>query len=186
MRMLKGCAVLAVVVGLACLPAAAAGSFAAFGSYWNTSDFDHGAGGGLKFAAPFGQSNWGFAVRGTYFHDITEDNGRFDNFKVRVVPVELGLNYTWKPSNVRWYLEGGPGYYFLDTNTGNLDDEVGYYGLAGLETGHEGAGFFVEVNYRWMAGTVKGIQSPGSPSLKDEVHFHLKGPGANAGIVWRW
>jgi hypothetical protein len=68
-----------------------------------------------------------------------------------------------------------------------LDDEVGYYGVLGLEAGHEkGAAFFVEVLYRQLEGTVSGVQSSGSPQHDTDVDIDLSGPAANVGVVWRY
>jgi hypothetical protein len=92
-------------------------------------------------------------------------------------------------SAVRPYLGGGASYFLLDTNQGEVSDEVGWYGKAGLEFGNDptGARFFAEAMYRDVTGTVKSHRNePGSPEVVDKVDLQLRGVGANVGVIWRW
>jgi hypothetical protein len=81
----------------------------------------------------------------------------------------------------------GGGYHSLDTTEGQIDDELGYWAVAGLKLGNpKGASFYFEGMYRWMTATVTGVQAPGNPNVDDKAEFDLNGYAANAGIVWRW
>ncbi|HEX4965590.1 MAG TPA: outer membrane beta-barrel protein [Thermoanaerobaculia bacterium] len=174
---LCGMAVLALLAG----PAKAA-DFGLFGSYWDTKDADQGYGGGVKFDfARF------IELRASYFNDVTSNNPlpHAGDFKVHVTPLEAGLVFKFAPGErFTPYLGGGGGYYLLDTNRGNIDNETGWYAVAGadIKTDH-GAGIMLEAIYRSMDTTVRD-RSNGSTTFDDRVDLQLRGFGANVGVVW--
>ena len=175
------------IAGLLYAPSRAS-DFSLFGAYWNTRDFNAGVGGGLKWAPSLGATKAAFELKGTYFDDIKVDPADSFDFKVRVIPVEVGFKYDFmKTEKVNLYLGAGGGYYFLDTNEGQLDDDFGYYGEIGVQFGEsKGINFFVEGIYRGTKGTVKGVQSPGNPTVTEDVSIDLSGAAANMGVAWRW
>ena len=61
-----------------------------------------------------------------------------------------------------------------------MDDEVGFYGLAGFETGGDTA-FFAEALYRSVEGTV----TEGNDIVSD-VELDLSGLSINAGVIFRF
>ncbi len=180
-----------------------AGGFYAFGSYWNMDDLDEAAGGGVKLSVPLGTVvNLDF--RGTYYEQIDDedffgqliddDESPFLENAVDVIPVDVGLSFNLSPrGSFTPTLGAGASYFLLDSDRGEIDDEVGWYANAGLEFASQGSlGFFAEALYRSATGTVEtspedfqdiddieGIDF-------DDVAIDLDGFGVNAGIVWRW
>ena len=177
----------AAVAALGLLPgAAAATDFGIHGAYWNTDDADEALGVGTKLR--FGI----FELRGTYFSDVTADTEpeRFD-FEISAIPLEAGLAFNFAPDAAfSPYVGGGAGYYLLDTTEGDIDDEVGYYLVAGGDFGRmpSGLAFNVEAIYRSMEATVREEEDdfPDPGDIDEDVDIDLSGLGVNAGIVWRF
>jgi hypothetical protein len=183
-------------------PAMAAG-FHLYGSYWNSSDLDDAAGGGVKLAIPLG-SRAHLALRGTYYEPFDEDALRdefddvFDDVpgdpevfpsELQVIPIEAGFGFNLTPdSPVNFVIEAGGTYFLLDLDgPGDLDDEFGWYGSVGLELARSGGlGFFVEGIYRSAEGTVENEDDLDEIDFNNDVPFELDGVAVNAGIVWRW
>lgn len=172
----------ATALALAAGPAMA-NDFAVFGSYWDTKDAEEALGGGAKLRFGF------FEVRGTYFSDVTADQSPERNdFEVSAIPLEVGLAFNFA-ENERFspYVGGGGGYYMLDTNIGEVDDEIGFYGVLGANIGDpDGVSFMAEAIYRQMEGTVTNEDEITDPDIDDEVDFDLSGLGVNVGLVWRF
>jgi outer membrane protein with beta-barrel domain len=175
-------ALTALGLGLLGGPARAA-DFGVFGSYQDTQDADSGYGGGVKLDfARF------ITLRASYFGDVTS-NERFANgndFKLRVVPLEAGLQYKFQPdADFSPYLGGGASYFLLDTNRGNIDDELGWFAVAGADIKtHHSFGVTLEAIYRSVDATVHDNGS--STTVSDRVKLQLRGFGANAGLVWHF
>ena len=168
------------VAGLGALPAAAT-DFGVHGAYWDTQDADQalGVGARLKFGI--------FEVRGTYFSDVTADTEpESRDFEISAIPLEAGLNFGFGHDlPVNPYIGGGVGYYLLDTNRGDVNDEVGWYAVAGLDfPTRAGFGINVEGIYRGMEATVDNLGD--STHIRDRVDLNLDGFGLNAGIVWKF
>ena len=167
-------AVLALLAG----PASAA-DFGLFGSYWDTKDADNavGVGGKIDFAHHF-------ELRASYFSDLTADTSpESRDFEIKAIPLEAGLNFKFAPSDrFTPYVGGGIGYYLLDTNRGDIDDETGWYGVVGANIrGSSSLGFMVEGIYRGMEATVRGDD----PSdITGKVNVDFGGLGVNAGLLW--
>ena len=191
------------LVALAFTTPAFAGGFYAFGSYWDVSQLDAAAGGGVKLSFPLG-SVVNLDLRGTYYQPI-DDAHFFDKLiddeqspflenSIDVTPIDAGLSFNLAPhGSVTPTIGGGVSYFLLDTDRGSIDDEVGWYANAGLEFASRGSfGFFAEAIYRSATGTVKA--SPHDlgdvPDIEGvdytKTNVDLDGLGANAGIVWRW
>jgi opacity protein-like surface antigen len=169
-------AALVLVVG-----PASANDFGLFGSGWNTKDADQGMGVG-------GKVNLGrlFELRAAYFSDLTADTSpESRDFELKAVPLEAGLAFKFA-DNERFspYAGGGVGYYLLDTNRGEVDDETGWYAVLGADfKTSENLGFMVEGIYRGMEATVRNDD----PSdVIGDVDLDFGGLGVNAGLVWSW
>lgn len=182
---------------------ALAADFSVFGSYWDVDQFDSTAGGGVKLAIPIGQvvqldlraSYYEQIVDNDFFDRVFDDDRRaFRRNGVDILPLDVGLSVDFAPrSSVVPFLGGGVSYFLLDTDRGNVDDEVGWYANGGIEFGaRDNFGFFVEGLYRSATGTIES--SPEDFSDVDDIdgidfgktEFDLEGFGANAGVIWRW
>lgn len=182
--LLIAAAALALAAGTA--GPAAAVDFTAFGSYWDTQDADNALGGGVKLR--FGIVE----LRGTYFSDVTADTDpeRFD-FEVQAIPLEAGLAFKFAQNDTfSPYVGGGAGYYLLDTNIGEVDDEIGYYAVLGADFGSFGSSGNMAINaeaiYRSMEATVRNEDDLTNPNIDDDVAFNLDGLGVNVGLTWRF
>lgn len=167
-------AVLALLAG----PASAA-DFGLFGSYWDTKDADQalGVGGKIDFARFL-------ELRASYFSDLTADTSpESRDFELKALPLEAGVNFKFAQNDrVQPYVVGGIGYYLLDTNRGDIDDETGWYGVVGANfKGRSNLGFMVEGIYRGMEATVRG-DDPDDITGKVDIDFG--GLGVNAGLLW--
>ena len=175
------CAAAALGLGLLAGPAKAA-DFGVFGSYQDTKDAGHGYGGGVKLDF----ANF-ITLRATYLGDVTSgacfSNG--DDVKLRVAPLEAGLQYKWNPdSTVSPYLGGGASYFVLNPQRGNTNNEFGWFAVAGadIKTDH-GFGVMLEGIYRSVDTTVR---QNSTTTISDRVNLQLRGFGANAGLVWHF
>ena len=161
---------------------AAAGGFSIFGSYWNTADADAVGGGGVRFGIPLG-SAVSLDLRGTYYEELKADPlarlGDLDSpFKkgIKALPLDLGLRVDFANHDVvNPYIGGGGTYYSLDSDSGNVKDEVGWYVQGGLALRR----FFVEADYRKVTATVRREGHVGD--LQDHVNIDLSGVCVNAG-----
>jgi hypothetical protein len=179
---------------------AAASELALFGSYWQPSDFEDTAGGGLLLG--FGSGAVQFELRGTYYPDITEDlndlldtdDDDLDDFELKAIPAEAGIVFNFaRDSNVSPYIGGGATYYILDSNIGEVDDEAGFYVKGGIRAGGGGGGgvgFVAEALYRNVEGSVKfdpqDFGDIDDVDFEDEFDLDLSGFAANVGIVFRF
>ena len=187
----------ALMLCLLAAPAAHADfGFSIFGSYWEPDDTSDAGGGGLELAFPLGE-RWNLALRGSYFEELDPEpfetlfdaDSPFQNAGLEVLPIELGLRFDLMPeaAQIHPYIGGGAGYYWLDSDFGDVDDEGGWYALFGLGFGdREGASFFVEAQYRKMEATVE--EDPDDPfdfeGFDEGVGIDLDGLGFNAGVSW--
>jgi outer membrane protein W len=177
--------VLGAIAGLGLLAQpASATDFGVGGAYWSTKDTDEAYGVMTKL-------RWGIVeLRGTYFSDVTADTDpeRFD-FEVSAIPLEAGLAFHFaEDAAFSPYVGGGAGYYLLDTTEGDIDDEVGWYLVAGGDFGRRPSGlaFNVEAIYRGIEATVNEDDDGFPDDIRDDVDLDLSGIGVNAGIVWRF
>ncbi len=175
------CAVAALGLGLLAGPAKAA-DFGVFGSYQDTKDAGHGYGGGVKLDF----ANF-ITLRATYLGDVTS-GARFsngDDLKLRVVPLEAGLQYKWQPdSTFSPYLGGGASYFVLNPQRGNTNNELGWFAIGGADIKTPaGFGVMLEAIYRSVDTTVRQTSTT---TISDKVDLQLRGFGANVGLVWHY
>ena len=88
---------------------------------------------------------------------------------------------------------GGFGYYMLELDTESpagldakvdLDDEVGWYAVAGLKLRFsQGLALVLEAQYRGVEGTAEGDDLG---EVDGEYSLDLEGFGANAGLMLTW
>jgi hypothetical protein len=191
--------VFALALLLAAVPAHAS-DFSLFGSWADTDALGDSYGGGAKLDFTFG-GTVGLEFRGTYYPDLGEDFGEliddddpvFD-FEAEAIPVDVGVTLQFG-SGKNFFISGGGTYWFLDSNLGEIDDEVGWYAAAGFKSGNPagGVGFFVEGIYRDVDGTVDtdldeidDIDDIDDIDRAEHVGLDLSGVGVNAGVVFRF
>ena len=171
-----------LVTAMGVVTAAAENGWGLNAAYWDTEDLSDQAGVGATLSIEMIPSVL-MNIRGTYFDGFgDEENGDVD---LQVVPVELGL-VVYQPvmESLNIYGGGGIGYYFMDTDKADVDDEVGSFLNAGLELkgagkkevvyGQTHLGLFVEAIYRFVEADA------------GSADFNLDGLGANAGLMIRW
>jgi len=154
-----------------------AGSFGVYGSFWSSDDADDSWGAGALVGFDF--TKWvELEFHGTYYPDFGTEVSTQD-IEVKAIPVDGGLKFNFLPSSmVNPYAGLGVSYYFLDTNQGDIDNETGIYGEAGLDFGGENARFFVEAMWRKLDTSI------GFGAFDEDVKFD--GIDWHAGGVWRW
>ena len=195
-------------VGVAAVTAAAltlaspawAGDFSLFGSYWDTDIAGDAAGGGISAAFPFNDM-FGVEMRATYFEELNDDplGAAFDSDEevfqdkgIQALPLDLGLRITFAPqSHFRPYVAGGGTYFLLDSDFGNINDEVGWYAAAGAEFGDpEGANFFAEGLWRKASARIEldpdEIDDIDDLNVEDHANFDIDGFGLNLGVRWNF
>ncbi|HEY8241187.1 MAG TPA: outer membrane beta-barrel protein [Kiritimatiellia bacterium] len=158
-----------------------AGGSGLFGSYWSTEDADAGYGGGIK--AIVGDGRLALELRGTYFGDLTDDVGPAD-IDLQAIPAEAGLLFTLgETADVVFHIGAGGGYYFLDSDQGDIDDEIGWYASGGLDLKiTPNVALFAEAVYRQVEGTAPDDQFE---DIDGNVDFSLNGAGVNVGLAFR-
>ena len=190
---------LVVALFLAAAPASAT-DLSLFGSWMDTKDLDDSFGGGVKFDFTFG-GTFGLEFRGTYypelgktFGDLIDDDDPIFDLEVDGIPVDMGFILQFGPGK-NFFISAGGTYWFLDSNVGEIDDEVGWYAAAGFKTGNPagGVGLFVEGIYRDVDGTVDtdlgdidNIDDIDDIDAAEHVGLDLSGVGANVGVVFRF
>ena len=145
-----------VVVLVGCLllmsAPAWAGGFSLFGTYGQTNEWNRSFGAGLRVSV--GGERLVVDFTGTWFPAkngvVVRESGVEIFDSLQLIPLEIGLRWVFsRGSSVRPYLGAGGGYHLISLGSGSVDDEWGYYGIAGLNFyGWEGGGFFVEAIYR--------------------------------------
>ncbi|MEO8275209.1 MAG: hypothetical protein ABI639_03265 [Thermoanaerobaculia bacterium] len=185
------------VLLLSSVPAKAT-DFALFGSYWKTDVAGKAGGGGIDFGLPVNDT-FGFELRATYFEQLNDDPFRhifhsdqdvFRNQSLQVLPLEAGVKFNFAPgSTFRPYIGGGASYFLLDSDFGEVKDELGWYGSLGATVGdNQGPQFFFEGIWRKVRAEVRvdpeDLGDIGDINAEDRVSFDLDGFGLNAGIRW--
>lgn len=182
------------LAGLLASPALAT-DFGLYGSYWDTDALNSTAGAGAKLG--FGEGLVRFEVRASYFPDISEsfdqlfegDDLETGDFEVKATVPEAGVTFNFAPEkSFQPYVGAGASYYSLDTNIFEIDDEVGWYGLAGFHAGRPegGPAFFAEAMYRKVDATVVDDDLTDPDNLQGKVELDLSGVAVNAGVLFRF
>ncbi|MDF3128133.1 hypothetical protein P0Y35_02870 [Kiritimatiellaeota bacterium B1221] len=169
------------VFGLSLLitPKVVADGLSVFGSYWNPSSGEDTTGIGL--AVKGGSDVFYYELRGTFLEDVKEDVPLYQN-EVQLVPLDFGIGLQADiTQNLLVYGGGGFSYYFLDSDTADVDDEVGYYLQAGTELRlNERLALFGEAVWRDVEANLEN-----DINLEDR-NFDLKGMSVNLGLVYNW
>jgi len=199
MKFMKGpllkCLLAALTVVLLAPASASAGAFAVYGTWWDTDEADDVAGVGANYAWNLGEVV-DLEARLAWYEELTEEP--IDDFfsgnspiatGLTVIPVEVGLRFNFARDSEFWnpWAGGGLAYYVLDTDSGNIDDEVGFYGTFGSTFGDgQGIDFYTEIGYRFAEATVEDLDLDFDGLLDETVDVNLNGPSVNAGVVWKF
>lgn len=174
--------------------------FALMGSYWSTDAAGDAAGGGLSLGLPLNDV-FGFELRATYFEELTDDpfgnafdsdDPVFQDQGIQVLPLDAGVRLTFAPGGwVRPYVSGGASYFLLDSDFGELSDELGYYAAVGATLGDgEGTDFFVEGIWRKATAQVEidpeHLDDIDDINVQSRADVDLEGLGVNLGMRWHF
>ena len=171
-----GWALLALAV--VCLSGCTGGSTAAlgvFGSYLDSDDLGPGYGGGAKLELK--PLDWlSVDGRASWVH--------FDDFDIDMIPLEaaLRLNLPLFGESLVPYAGVGGGYYLFESDGVELDDNVGYFPLVGLEFGKRRLSFFAEARWLFLQTDVDTALE----ELGDVDEADVDGLGINAGLLFRF
>lgn len=175
---------------------ASAGSIAIYPTWWNTNDADAVGGLGVNFAWPIGKSAVDIEARLSYYEELT--NEPLDDFfsgnsplatGLKVLPLEVGARFNFARDSAFWHpwLGAGAAYFSLDSDSGNIDDELGFYATFGSTFGDgKGADFYTDLSYRFVQGEVSDFGDLNGDGLDDSFDVDLGGPVVNVGVVWHW
>ena len=142
-----------------------------FGSYLDADDLGDGYGVGAKLELQ--AVDWmSVDARASYVN--------FSNPEVDMYPLELAalLNIPLADEQIVPYAGVGVGYYILDASGFDMDDEVGFFPVVGLEIGAWNLSFMIEARWLFLEPDVDGV------SNVDEAE--LDGLGINAGLLFRF
>lgn len=175
-----------------------AGDFSLMGSFWDTDVAGHTAGGGVILGLPLSQT-FAIELRATYFEQLSDDTLEnafhshdpvFLKQGIQALPLEAGVRFGFAPGQMfRPYVGGGASYFLLDSDFGEIKDELGYYAALGATVGDgRGADFFFEGVYRKATAHVK-IDPEHFDDIDDinvdpNAALKLDGFGVNAGVRW--
>jgi hypothetical protein len=152
-----------------------AGSLAelgAFGSYLDSDDLGDGYGAGVKLE-----------VKPT---DILSVDGRaswlyFEDFEIHMIPLEVAgrLNLPLLGERIVPYVGAGGGWYLFEADDVDLDDDVGFFPLVGLEAGLQSVALFAEARWLFLETDVDEV-------VGDVVEADVDGLGINVGLLFRF
>lgn len=170
---LVGLAVLALVVG-GCRHGSGL-ELGAFGSMLDSDDLGDGYGGGAKVELnPI---------------DLISVDGRasyvrFDDTGVDMFPVEVAglINFGMVGERIVPYVGAGAGYYFFEGDDADLDDEVGFFPLAGIELGLHRVSVLAEARWLFLEADVDSAEA----ELENITEADVDGLGVNVGLLFRF
>ncbi|UCD53108.1 MAG: hypothetical protein JSW27_10785 [Phycisphaerales bacterium] len=149
--------------------------FGAFGSSLDSDDLGDGYGGGVKAELnPIDMIS--VDARASWIH--------FDDTDIDMVPLELAglLNFPILWEHIVPYIGAGVGYYLFDGSGADLDDEVGFFPLAGLEIGLHSVSVLAEARWLFLETDVEGAED----ELRNLTEADVDGLGVNLGLLFRF
>ncbi len=155
-----------------------AGSTAAvgvFGSYLDSDDLGDGYGGGAKLEIkPI---------------DLISVDGRaswiyFEDFEIHMIPLEaaIRLNLPLLGERIIPFVGAGGGYYIFEADDVDLDNDVGFFPLVGLEVGFRRVALFAEARWLFLEADVDSALD----ELEDVDEADVDGFGVNVGLLFRF
>jgi len=146
-----------------------------FGSYLDSADLGDGYGVGAKLELQ--AIDWvSIDARASYI--------LFENPDVDMVPLELAalVNIPLADEQIVPYAGVGVGYYIFDADGFDMDDEVGFFPVVGLEIGAYNLSFLIEARWLFLESDLdKAADEFGNSSEAD-----LDGLVINLGLLFRF
>jgi hypothetical protein len=161
-----------------CLAGCAHGSgveLGVFGSSLDSDDLGEGYGGGAKLELnPIDLVS--VDARASWL--------RFSDTDIDMVPLEVAalLNSAALGERIVAYIGAGGGYYLFDGDEADLDDEVGFFPLVGLEIGFHRLSVLVEARWLFLEADVDSAED----ELQNLEDADVDGFGVNAGLLFRF
>lgn len=149
--------------------------FGMFGSSLDSDDLGDGYGGGAKLELnPLDMIS--VDARASWVH--------FDDTDIDMIPLEAAalLNFPLFWEHIVPYIGAGGGYYLFDGDGADLDDQVGFFPLAGLEIGLHNVSILVEARWLFLETDVDNAKG----ELRNITEADVDGFGANIGLIFRF
>jgi opacity protein-like surface antigen len=147
----------------------------AFGTSLDADDFGQGYGGGVKLELnPLDRIS--VDARAGYIN--------FDDTNVDMIPLEAAalLNFPMLGERIVPYAGAGVGYYFFEGNGADLDDDVGFFPLVGLEVGLQRLSVMAEARWLFLQADVERAKA----ELANITKANVDGLGINVGFLYRF
>ena len=176
----------------------AAADFTLMGSWWNTDIAGDAGGAGVSVGLPVNEM-FAFEIRGFYYEQLNDDPFEaifdqdeevFQDRGIQAIPLDGGIRFSFAPdSTFRPFIGAGATYFLLDSDFGEIADELGWYASAGATVGDgEGADFFFEGTWRKVSAQVEidpqDLEDIDDIDADDDADFDLDGFGVNIGVRW--
>lgn len=190
----------ALVATLLIAPVAQAADLTLFGTYWDTDAAGDTAGAGVNLGLPFNDT-LAFELRASYYEELSDDplanafdsdDTVFQEKGINVWPFEAGLRINFSPGQTfRPHVAAGASYFLLDSDFGEISDELGYYAALGATVGDgEGADFMIEAIWRKATAEVEldpdDLDDVDDIDVQDHADLDLDGLGVNLGVIWHF
>jgi hypothetical protein len=153
-----------------------------YGAWWDTADAGQSEGLGVRLGWTF-LPQLQLQLGGSYFGSFSRSVGRGTErleVDLKAIPLDLGLQFDPGPKGGLYFGAGGSAF-LLDSSSGKIGDEYGYYGLVGLGLARL---FFVEAVYRDVQGTLEVSTADTFPEIatRRPVNLDLGGFALQAGV----
>ena len=108
----------------------------------------------------------------------------FDDTNVEIMPLEAaGLyNFSMLGERIVPYAGAGVGYYHFDGNGAEIDDNVGFFPLVGLEIGLQRLSVLAEARWLFLQADVDSAKA----ELANITNANVDGLGINVGVLYRF
>ncbi|MBN1362987.1 MAG: outer membrane beta-barrel protein [Sedimentisphaerales bacterium] len=146
-----------------------------FGAGLDSRDLGEGFGGGVKLELnPLDRIS--VDARVSYIN--------FDDTDVEVMPVEAAglFNFPMLGERIVPYAGAGVGYYHFDGNGADIDDEFGFFPLAGLEIGLQRLSILAEARWLFLQTDVDAAKA----ELANITKANIDSLGINIGVLYRF
>jgi hypothetical protein len=147
----------------------------AFASSLDSDDLGEGYGGGAKLELnPIDLVS--VDARASYI--------RFNDTDIDMVPLEVAglVNFAMLAEHIVPYAGVGVGYYLFDGDGADLDDEVGFFPLVGLEIGLQPVSVLIEGRWLFLEADVDSAEA----ELDNLSEATVDGFGVNVGLLIRF